>query len=724
MEYAEVLRRVRSGNNLTILLPFKEVQAELDYSLKNRRETQYLTKAGQKVVQIGTFNWVETVPLTSDPINTTNTTNVSQSAIDENIHQLLDSKGGSHVINVPAFKKRILQVGKLDDEGVTMIRAFMAISKDEPSVGKVDTRSGQYVDITMKKVYRLLSMTADDERKHLLDYTHVDLHYVEDQRKNLVNKFNLLKQKISLHKSELSNPKNTMSINGSFQNEIIKEPLPLLPKLIGVIPFGISMSLVSLFDLTLNMSDLTLDSFVPKKTRPSTKVSLKYVIKKKTKKYSVVPKPCSDNKTNTSTKQLLLTLMEEAAVKKSLSKLKAQSPLKSTQKKTLMIPKPFKECKYCGFNDHHSDHCEFYLGCEDYLKRSIWYLDSGCSRHMTWIKQYLHKYSKEPGPKVVFKDDSSRDTKGYGSMNCNEITFTRVAYVDGLKHNLISISQLCDANYKVLFTKTQGIIYNQNNEVVLIALRRRDVYVIDMLSFNKESNDCFFAKASSSVNWLWNKRLSHINFKNINNLAKHNLVSGLPFLTFSKDKNYSDCEKEKHQRASFKTKRSFSINKSLHLFHMDLFRHAKPQTISPNKYTFVIIDVLKLKLSGCSTSEDKKWKKQCMLHSMKMMKPFLNPTQKTKMKRIPPSSKPKSPHKVRVILPKKQVAKTQLANVTVATANATKSLIASELAEEQANQPSATKAEKVSDLRPPNQIRHDIYSFIGIPVGSERYLPG
>ncbi|GKB18505.1 retrovirus-related pol polyprotein from transposon TNT 1-94 [Tanacetum coccineum] len=74
---------------------------------------------------------------------------------------------------------------------------------------------------------------------------------------------------------------------------------------------------------------------------------------------------------------------------------------------------------------------------------------------MTGVKQYLHRYSKEPGPKVVFEDDSSGDTEGYGSINCNGITFTRVAYVNGLKHNLISISQLCDANFKVLFTKTR-----------------------------------------------------------------------------------------------------------------------------------------------------------------------------------------------------------------------------------------------------------------------------
>ncbi|GKA88510.1 retrovirus-related pol polyprotein from transposon TNT 1-94 [Tanacetum coccineum] len=145
--------------------------------------------------------------------------------------------------------------------------------------------------------------------------------------------------------------------------------------------------------------------------------------------------------------------------------------------------------------------------------------------------------------------------------------------------------QLCDANFKVLFTKTQETIFNQNNKVVLIALRRRDVYVIDMSSYNEESNACLFSKASNSVNWLWHKRIS-----NINKLTRQNLVVGLPSLTFSKDKTCSACKKWKHHRASFKTKRSFSISKCLHLLHMDLFGLVKPQTICHNKYTLVIED--------------------------------------------------------------------------------------------------------------------------------------
>ncbi|GKD34971.1 hypothetical protein Tco_1250480 [Tanacetum coccineum] len=50
-------------------------------------------------------NRVDTMPTTTDLINTTTTTNVSQSVVDENLPQLLDSRGGSHVINVPSFDK-------------------------------------------------------------------------------------------------------------------------------------------------------------------------------------------------------------------------------------------------------------------------------------------------------------------------------------------------------------------------------------------------------------------------------------------------------------------------------------------------------------------------------------------------------------------------------------------------------------------------------------------
>ncbi|GKB58672.1 retrovirus-related pol polyprotein from transposon TNT 1-94 [Tanacetum coccineum] len=137
---------------------------------------------------------------------------------------------------------------------------------------------------------------------------------------------------------------------------------------------------------------------------------------------------------------------------------------------------------------------------------------------MSAKKSYLHKYVEQPGPKVVFGDDSTCTTKGYASIKCNGIVFTKVAFVDGLKYNLISISQLCDVKYIVQSDEKKGTIFNSNKEVVMIAPRVRDVYVLDMTSSAQES--CLFAKASKNLNWLWHKRLAHLNFKTINKVAK------------------------------------------------------------------------------------------------------------------------------------------------------------------------------------------------------------
>ncbi|GJR55175.1 retrovirus-related pol polyprotein from transposon TNT 1-94 [Tanacetum coccineum] len=255
--------------------------------------------------------------------------------------------------------------------------------------------------------------------------------------------------------------------------------------------------------------------------------------------------------------------------------------------------KPVLPCKHCGFNDHRPDDCINYPECEicgsydhftsghnrvihirggvlsessqsnessidRHIREPIWYLHSGCSRSMTGVKSYLHKYVEQPGPKVVFGDNSSCITEGYGSINYGGVVFTKVAFVNGLKYNLISISQLCDAKYIVQFDDKQRTIFNANKKIVLIAPRRNDVYVLNMSSLTP-NGACFFAKASKSVNWLWHKRLSHLNFKNINKLAKQNKVLGLPSL----------C---------------------LHLLHMDLFGLVSPMSINHEKYTLVIVD--------------------------------------------------------------------------------------------------------------------------------------
>ncbi|GJR62050.1 hypothetical protein Tco_1504212 [Tanacetum coccineum] len=385
------------------------------------------------------------------------------------------------------------------DEGTTKVKEFMAIAEEEPSVEKADARS------VPRNIVKALGGRGKRKEK-------------------------ISSKEVIFTKADESSSMSISEITSDSESKCeTQEPLPPLPKLIGAEPAGTSNSLISMADLTLNMADLTLNTSVPKKTKPtSDKVSPTHAIKKNTKtKPPVVPAPIPEKKGDASAEHLLLTLMEEVKSLKEHIKVpsdnspsvsQTRSSKSSKAKKASMIPKPFKDCKYCGFNDHHFDDYEYYPGCE--ICGSVAHEIANCpkkhpnnmkpriankrsteptKKYMTWVKQYLHKYSKESGPKVIFGDNSSGDAEGYGLVNCNGMTFIRVAYMNGLKHNLINISQLCDANFKILFTKTQETLFNQNNEVVLIYPRRRDVYVIDMSSYNEESNDCFFAKASLST---------------------------------------------------------------------------------------------------------------------------------------------------------------------------------------------------------------------------------
>ncbi|GJX62072.1 retrovirus-related pol polyprotein from transposon TNT 1-94 [Tanacetum coccineum] len=269
--------------------------------------------------------------------------------------------------------------------------------------------------------------------------------------------------------------------------------------------------------------------------------------------------------------------------------------------------KPFPPCTHCGFNDHIPDDCRNYPECG--ICRSYDHSTSGHNR-VIQIRGVVLAKSSQSNESLIWVKFNICGSTIHSNTDHNEFDhFKRVTHqgahlIPGqwmLKEydwcqelsaqicRATSISQLCDAKYIVQFDDKQGTIFNANKEIVLIAPRRNDVYVLDMSSLTP-NGACFFAKALESINWLWHKRLSHLNFKNINKLAKQNKVLGLPSLVYSKDKPCTTCEKGKHHRASFKTKQNFSIRKCLHLLHMDLFRPVNPMSINHEKYTLVIVD--------------------------------------------------------------------------------------------------------------------------------------
>ena len=83
-------------------------------------------------------------------------------------------------------------------------------------------------------------------------------------------------------------------------------------------------------------------------------------------------------------------------------------------------------------------------------QENLWYIDSGCSKHMTGDKEKLESYSAlEKGKKVSFGNDTPATIKGKGTAQLKEkVKAGNVLYVDGLKHNLLSVSQMCHPRFQ------------------------------------------------------------------------------------------------------------------------------------------------------------------------------------------------------------------------------------------------------------------------------------
>ena len=127
---------------------------------------------------------------------------------------------------------------------------------------------------------------------------------------------------------------------------------------------------------------------------------------------------------------------------------------------------------------------------------------------------------------VKFGNNHKCQVKGYGKVMNGKFTVKRVAYVEGLWHNLISVSQLVvGTGNQVVFNEEGSIISNVNtNEVLLNSKRYGDMFILDIKPIVGIPFVCLLSKASSDVSWLWHWRLSHLNFRNLNKLVVNDLV--------------------------------------------------------------------------------------------------------------------------------------------------------------------------------------------------------
>ncbi|KAJ9536691.1 hypothetical protein OSB04_un000164 [Centaurea solstitialis] len=234
--------------------------------------------------------------------------------------------------------------------------------------------------------------------------------------------------------------------------------------------------------------------------------------------------------------------------------------------------------------------CKMLGSSSDLLKMHMWYVDSGCSRHMTSYKELLHNYVARPGGTVSFGNKTTGVIKGYGILTNGKVSIKKVLYVEGLSHNLFSASQFCDGYNIVLFSIINCLIINSDGVEIFEGRRFYNLYVVDFPVIDSSKPVCLFSKATKGESWLWHRRFSHKNFSDISKLANGGLVKGLPKLTFDRDSLCPACQMGKMKRSSHKSKTESSCQSPLEMIHMDLCGPMRIPSISGKKYILVMVD--------------------------------------------------------------------------------------------------------------------------------------
>nr|GEV31509.1 retrovirus-related Pol polyprotein from transposon TNT 1-94 [Tanacetum cinerariifolium] len=174
----------------------------------------------------------------------------------------------------------------------------------------------------------------------------------------------------------------------------------------------------------------------------------------------------------------------------------------------------------------------------------LWYLDSGCSKHMTGDRSQLINFVQKLLGTVKFRNDHVAKIMGYGDYKIGNVTISRVYFVEGLGHNLFSVGQFCDSDLEVAFCQ----------------------------------HTCFI------------RNLDDMNFGATNHLARQGLVKGLLKLKFEKDHLCSACAMGKSKKKSYKPKSEDTNQEKLYLLHMNLCRPMRVESVNGKKYILIIVD--------------------------------------------------------------------------------------------------------------------------------------
>jgi len=166
--------------------------------------------------------------------------------------------------------------------------------------------------------------------------------------------------------------------------------------------------------------------------------------------------------------------------------------------------------------------------------RNVWFVDSACNNHMTSQEFELINIDRTVTYKVKMGSGDLVQVTG----KCTLVVETqhgkryinKVPLVPGLDENLLSVSQMMEHGYYILFRGNKAVTFDDeslNNVVAVVIMGGNRCFPLSLESMTPTARKTSMIEDS----WIWHRRLGHVNFANIKKMQQMEMVCGLPVLT-------------------------------------------------------------------------------------------------------------------------------------------------------------------------------------------------
>ena len=229
---------------------------------------------------------------------------------------------------------------------------------------------------------------------------------------------------------------------------------------------------------------------------------------------------------------------------------------------------------------------------DDMNSSEWWYMDTGCSNHLTGNKKWLVDFDSGKSTKIRCADDKYLNAEGMGNVrvilnNGKAALIQNVWCVPGMKSNLMSVGQLIEKGFSVTMKDNLLKLYVRNQKLIMESEQGRNrTFKVNVKTADSE---CLSATSVEKDSELWHRRFGHLNFRSLGHLKSKNLVHGIPTIK-KPEKSCKVCMEGKQPRLSFASEVAPRAKHALRVVHYDVCGPFPVASIGGNKYFVSFVD--------------------------------------------------------------------------------------------------------------------------------------